>query len=293
MKELPSLLTCTRVNDLTINTDYRFVLERAGLDCFNSVWRYNRGETIKQIPLRSLIRFDLDVHGEKKYFYLKKHNLESVGFKKLLSYFKRKTTLSQGYIEFNHICDFRKHGLATVIPVAAGEKSSGFFKSTSFLLTLDVFPYISLEYFMEKKPDFFSGSKGVNRKKILIRELALLSKKMHACGFNHRDFNATHILLFYNDTSDIPKLALFDLQRVDKKKYLRFFWAIKSMAELGYTLPSYLFDENDRYSLFLSYKGKTRLNMMDRLQWHLIKRKINRISRHVKKVKKKRRHAFL
>ena len=156
MKALTSQVSCVRTNNITINKDYHTLLKRAGLDSFNSVWFWDKGKIIKQIPSRSLTSFNLDVHGEKKHFYLKKHNLEYVGLKKLISYFnKKKLTFSQGYIEFNHICDFRNHGIATVTPVAAGEKSFGCFKSKSFLLTLDVFPYISLEHFMEKSPDFF------------------------------------------------------------------------------------------------------------------------------------------
>jgi heptose I phosphotransferase len=295
MKDPTLPFTFKQINDVTMHADFCLLLERIGLDCFDAFWNFDTGETIKQIPERSLIRFSVDIHGEKTYFYLKRHNLEFAGIKKLLSFFCKTIAISQGIIEFNHICDLKNHGIETVIPVAAGEKFFGPFKAASFLLTLDVSPYISLEYLLEENPDFFSGEKGLVRKNILIKELALLARKMHNNGLNHRDFNATHILLLYdhssNRASGIPKLALFDLQRVDKKKFLRFFWTIKSMAGLIYTLPKHLFNETDRYSLFLSYKEDKKLNALDKLQWRMIKRKIHRIRCHVKKAEKKRKHA--
>lgn len=272
-----------KTKELIINQDYRQMLKKIGLDYFDSIWRYNSGEPIKQIKDRSLIRFKIEAYGKKKYYYLKKHNLEFVGFRKLISYFVPGYPLSQGKIEFKNICDFKKYGLATVIPVAAGEKFIGFFKTESFLITEDVSPFISLEYLLKERHSFFMGQEGKTRKKKLLKEIALLAKKMHENGFNHRDFNATHILLNYDNPSDIPKLALFDLQRVDKKGFLKYWWAIKSMAGVNYTLPANLFDEKDKIFMFLTYKGKKSLNAFDRLQWRLIKRKTARISRHEKK----------
>jgi len=271
-----------KTKELIINQDYLKVLKKNGLDCFDSIWRYNRGEPVKQIKERSLIRFKIKACG-KKYYYLKKHNFESVGFRKLISYFVPGRPCSQGKIEFKNICDFKKYGLATVIPVAAGEKLIRFFKAESFLITEDVSPFISLEYLLKERPGFFMGREGETRKKILLKEIAFLAKKMHKSGFNHRDFNATHILLNYDNPSDIPKLALFDLQRVDKKRFLKYWWTVKTMAGINYTLPANLFDEKDKFFMFLTYKEKKNLGVLDRLQWGLIKRKTAQISRHTKK----------
>jgi hypothetical protein len=67
------------------------------------------------------------------------------------------------------------------------------------------------------------------------------------------------------------------------------------MAGLIYTLPKHLFNETDRYSLFLSYKEGKKLNALDKLQWHMIKKKIIRIQTHTKKSSKRKNknHAFL
>lgn len=269
---------------LIINRDYRKLLDSIGLDRFESIWRYDGGQTIKKIKARSVSRISVPDGDGKRTFYLKRHNREFIGLRRLIARLFQQTALSQGKEEFTNICTFRAQKLATVDPVVAGERSARFFWAESFLITEDFSPYISLEELMRDRPDFFMGPEGKSRRRILLNRIALYAQKMHRSGFNHRDFNATHILLLYENGSNDPKIALFDLQRVEKRKYLRFRWMIKSLARLNYTLPDDLFDTEDRIHLFLSYKGKERLHLWNRLQWFWIKRKTARIKRHTEKM---------
>jgi len=137
---------------------------------------------------------------------------------------------------------------------------------------------------LRDNPEFFMGENAIGRKRNLINRIGVFARKMHKQGFNHRDFNATHILLYYKDKSDAPNIALFDLQRVGRSSVLQFRWIIKSLSELNYTLPESLFDEEDRIFLLLSYKGKKKLNLWGWLQWLWIKRKTARIKRHTEKM---------
>jgi heptose I phosphotransferase len=208
-----------------------------------------------------------------------------VGLRRLLAMFNSNAIVSQGRKEFENICEFRKVGLPTVNPVAMGERFFRFFWVESFLITEDFHPYISLETMLENQPEFFAGPERKQRRRALIKEISSHARKMHTSGFNHRDFNATHILTYYDKGSDTPKLALFDLQRVDKRKSFRFRWMIKSLARVNYTLPESLFDEEDRVHLLLNYKGKRKLQVFDRLQWFYIRRKTARIKRHTNKIR--------
>ncbi len=269
---------------LIINRDYRNLLVDIGMDRFESIWRYDGGQTIKKIKARSVSRISVPDSDGKRTFYLKRHNREFIGSRRLIARLFLQKALSQGKGEFENICEFRSKKLATVTPVTAGERSVRFFWVESFLITEDFYPYISLEELMRDRPGFFMGPEGKSRRRILLNRIALYAQKMHRSGFNHRDFNATHILLLYENGSNAPKIALFDLQRVEKRKYLRFRWMIKSLARLNYTLPDDLFDTEDRIHLFLSYKGKERLHLWDRLQWSWIKRKTARIKRHTEKI---------
>ncbi len=280
MNDFSSQIKCVKKDHLIFNKDYLKVLDDVHFDSFESVWKYQDGETIKKIKARSVIRFEIQTDSGKKYFYLKRHNTKFVGIQRFLSLFSPKLVLSEGKREFENICDFREGGLGTVLPVAAGERFVKFCWLQSFLVTEDFSPFISLEYILRDNPEFFMGEKGSYRKRNLINRIGMFARKMHNKGFNHRDFNATHILLYYKDKSDVPDIALFDLQRVDRNPVFQFRWIIKSLSELNYTLSDGLFDEEDRISLLLSYKGKKKLNAWDKLQWFWIKRKTARIKMH-------------
>jgi len=280
MKDFSSQIKCVKKNHLIFNKDYLEVLNDVPFDSFESVWKYQDGETIKKIKARSVIRFKIQTDSGKKYFYLKRHNTEFIGIKRILALFFPKPVLSEGKREFENICDFRKGGLGTVAPVIAGERVVKFCWVQSFLITEDFSPFISLEYMLRDNPEFFMGENAIDRKRNLIQRIGFFAKRMHEQDFNHRDFNATHILLYYKDKADAPDIALFDLQRVDRGSVLQFRWIIKSLSELNYTLPESLFDEKDRISILLSYKGKKKLNAWGWLQWLWIKRKTARIKRH-------------
>ncbi len=283
-QDLSSNISCTKRPYLTLNSEYQELLERAPFHSFESIWEFSNGETIKQIKARSVIRFEIRHHDIKRTFYIKRHNSEFISLSRLLSRIFPRRSLSQGRLEFENICDFRKYNLPTVVPVAAGEKFSHFFWVKSFIITEDFSPFISLESLLENRPQFLSGPKGNNRKRILLKEVAVLARRMHQNGFNHRDFNATHILLNYTNGSDIPQIALFDFQRVEKRKYFRFRWKIKSIARLNYTLPDEIFNIKDKAYILLSYKDKKRFNFIDRMQWFWIERKTAKIKRHTEKM---------
>jgi heptose I phosphotransferase len=288
MKDFSSAVNRINTNHLIINKDYQKFLQHIQFDSFESIWGCRNGESIKNIEARSVIRLTVKHQNQKKAIYLKRHNLEFVGFSRLFSRFFPKWGLSQGRLEFENICVFRNNSLPTVIPIATGEKFFRFFWAESFLITEDFSPYISLEELLEYRPHFFTGPAGETKKKILINEMAVLARRMHQNGFNHRDFNATHIILNYDNESDVPKIALFDLQRIDRNRFFKFRWKIKSLARLNYTLPDDIFSEKDKLCIFLSYKGKKRLDPGDRLEWFWIKRKTAKIKRHHEKTLAKR-----
>jgi len=284
MKDFSSSINRIEKNHMILNRDYLDLLKNIQFNSFESVWEYLGGKTIKKIKARSVIRFEILIAGRKRVFYLKRHNTKFAGLQRILALFTPKLISSEGKREFENICDFRKGRLGTVSPVAAGERFVKFCWVQSFLITEDFSPFISLEYMLRDNPEFFMGEKGSYRKRNLINKIGMFARKMHKKGFNHRDFNATHILLYYKDQSDAPNIALFDLQRVDRSSVLQFRWIIKSLSVLNYTLPESLFDEEDRIFLLLSYKGKKKLNLWGWLQWLWIKRKTARIKKHTEKM---------
>ncbi|GBC61631.1 lipopolysaccharide core heptose(I) kinase RfaP [Desulfonema ishimotonii] len=280
MTDVTAPIIIEKSGPLHINRDFRKLLTSAGLDSFDALYGYPGGEVVKDIRERSVTRIDIEAGGTTRRFYLKRHRTEQTGIRGLLSRWLLGRSPAQGCKEFDTLCDFRKHGLPTVVPVAAGERRTGLFRTESFVLTEDFSPFVSLEEIIRERPEFLEGPAGEVRKAILLRQIGRLARQMHQSGFNHRDFNATHVLLHYEDRKGVPRTALFDLQRVDRRKYLRFRWIIKTIAEVNYTLPEGLFSPQDRLRLFLAYKGKSCLGLRDRVQWLWIRRKTARISRH-------------
>lgn len=274
--------------DMFINRDYLSMLDDCGLLDFDRLYYYGGGNAIKRINERSVTRMEIRQEDMNRIFYLKRHVAARPSLGEMIGSFCTGRRPSPGMAEFKNICEFRKNGIPTVVPVAAGERRTGIFCYESFLVTESFEPYISLEEMILKHPDRLQGPEGSLRKERLIIAVARLARKMHDQGFNHRDFNATHVLVGPEDAEGNFSLALFDLQRMDRKKWLRHKWFIKIIAELGYTMPSPLFDEKDRILLFQSYKGITSLRWMDRLQLCWIRMKTQRIRCHTENIMRRR-----
>ncbi len=285
-RDLCSPITGITTKHCIINREYQALLEQHQLGSFEALFRFQGGEAAKTIRERYVTRFEVEAGGAKTAFYLKRHKLSFVGIKRLLSLFFSNTLVSEGVREFKNICDFRANKLATVVPVAAGEKFVNFFWVESFLLTEDFSPFIPLEDLVKEQSEFFTAMDGKGRKQRLLREIAVFARRMHAQGFNHRDFNTTHILVKYSAADEKPELAVFDLQRVDKSRLLKFRWMIKSLARVNYSLPRHIFSKRDIIYLFRVYKGKEKINFLDRCQLYWIRRKTGKIRKHTEKTMK-------
>lgn len=278
---------------LLINTAYKEFLQKLGLDSFDSIWSIKNGELIKRKKERSVYKVQFSLKGCKNtkntqsdekdiVFYIKKHRQRISFLSRFLSFFSSNQAPAEGLTEFHHYCNFRKHGLGTAIPVAAGMKWSSFFHVDSFLITRDYKPFIDLEYFILNTPSILQGTENQEKRNNISKQIALYARKMHDSNMNHKDFNATHILL-HDIESHEPKVALFDLQHVNTNRFSKFRWPIKALAELFFSMPSFIFNEKDKLFLFKKYKNIQDLSFLDRLQYVWISKKTDRIGRHSKK----------
>jgi len=219
---------------------------------------------------------------EDSAFYLKKHCQRISLWQRLQCLLRPTASCGEGLKEFYHYCQFRQNGLATAVPVAAGLRFSSFLRADSFLLTRDFAPLMALEDIVLQQTAILQGTINQQKKSNILRAIGRYARHMHDSGMNQKDFNATHILL-QNPEVDRPQVALFDLQRVDHNPLNRFYWPIKALAELNFTLPSAVFSESDRILLFSAYKDKENLSTLDRWQYRLIRRKTGAIARHTRK----------
>lgn len=283
-------ISCGRPETLLFHTDYQKIFTNNGFNTFNAIWDLIRGETVKKINGRSVMRFSLDdpiLPGSKKYFYIKKHEQCFRGGGKVKNFFMGIFFTSEGKKEFDFLSRFRQNGLATATPVSMGEQFVNRNITRSFVITEDFHPYCSLEEIIRKKPEILRGETNREKRKNILRAIALYARRMHQHGFNHRDFNATHVLLLNYETPE-PDVALFDLQRVDRNPLQKFRWPIKTLAELNYTLPREIFSDNDRLFLFKTYKQINTLNLINKLHWLWVLSKTKKIARHTMKLEARR-----
>jgi len=266
--------------NLIVNCAYADLLGNLQTDSSDLLWQYadkgGSGCLVKKIRQRDVIRVKIPDSSGDRYFFIKRHHGE---YAKHKGFFPGKF-LSEGRKEFFHICQFRNHGLATVTPIAAGECSNG----GSFLVTEDFRPFVTLENLAAHSSQFQARMRNPEQRKTLVAEIAIYARKMHNAGLNHCDFNADHVLVHYDENSDKPGVALYDLQRIRQRKYFRFRWIIKSLAELGFSLPDEFFSEKDREALLLFYKAKERPGLEEKMQLLWIEKKIKRIQRHTEKI---------
>jgi heptose I phosphotransferase len=269
---------------MVMNRDYLALLETGGLLDFDGIYNYQGGTVLKRIRDRSVLRMEIPDGDKHRIFYLKRHNPVRPGIKEMIGSLLSQGGSSPGMAEFTTLCQLREHGIPTAAPVAAGEKGAGGGRFESFLLTESFTPYISLEEIILNHPESLKGADGRIRKERLIKTIASLARTLHNQGVNHCDFNATHILVSPEKDNGWFDLALFDLQRIDRKKWLRLKWFIKTMAQLNFTMPDPLFDDRDRLLLFRTYKGSSGMQLMDRFQLYWIRKKVQKISRHTEKI---------
>jgi heptose I phosphotransferase len=272
------LLADSTCQHFVINRAFKDFLTKSKLTTFDAVWSFPEGKLVKKKGLRSV----LCVHFGENVFYFKKHTELLNPLTKLILFFRAVISRSEGLKEFYNYCAFRSKGLGTAIPVAAGMRYTSWLTIESFLITQDFSPLIDLEEIVLNQPELLQGDNNLARKHNILRAIGQYARKMHQSGFNHKDFNATHLLLNDIDAKN-PQIALFDLQRVDKVIFNRFRWTIKSLSELFYTLPANIFSENDRCFLFKEYKETKILSWLDKMQYQCILKKIARIARHCRK----------
>jgi len=234
-------------NGILINRSFEAFVRRNGLDDFDRVMSL-RGEIVKRaVPERMTIRCPLPDDEDASEIYIKRSYPLRAGrfFLRLLKLAPPETACD----EFQSIIAFREAGLPTMVPIAAGKRRRGLLQAESFLITRGLTGCTRLDEFFSQ-----SGDIGRKRKRTLIRKTALLVKKMHECGFNHRDLYLCHLLM-----SPAEELFVVDLHRVDRRRRVPVRWIIKDLAALEYSAPGTVISRADRARFFRIYCGAGRL----------------------------------
>jgi heptose I phosphotransferase len=248
---------------------------------------FSGGKVLKRLPSRTITKVELPNGNEINTFFLKRH-IGVMGPLEMLRTLFSGFSLSWGRKEWEVIDEFRKCGIPTLAPVAAGEKVS-LLRQESFLMTEELTGFQSLdrclqEYFFPPLP-----AEKIIEKRVLIKELAQIAKRMHDAGFNHRDFYCCHIFIRRTENRK-REWRVLDLQRVDKRRWFRRRWIIKDLAALNYSASPQIMTTRDRMRFLTHYldgKDNVRQNLPFIRQVII---KTEKISHHDKKIQARKRN---
>lgn len=187
------------------------------------------GEVYRAVKERRTLNFHLD---NRSYFAKIHHGttLKEI-VKNLISFRLPVLDAKQEWDAIHHL---EKAGVHTMNGRAFGRKGINPLTRTSFIITEDLNPAISLEDFTQNwlisPPDY-----ALKRK--LIIYLAKMVSAMHRSGLNHRDCYLCHFLLDLPlfETQKCIKLSVIDLHRAQIRKKVPTRWRDKDLIGLYFS----------------------------------------------------------
>lgn len=240
-----------------------------------------QGETFRQLETRRTIRFD--VAGQS--YFLKWHQgtkLKEV-IKNLLSL--RLPVLGADR-EWNAIHRLQELGVDTMQGVGFGQQGINPLNRISFIITEDLSPAVSLEDYCA---GWLQNPPSRNVKQALIERIAVMVRKMHQGGVNHRDCYLCHFLLHQpaNFDNNAFKLSVIDLHRAQIRNTVPVRWRNKDLIGLYFSSLNIGLTQRD-YLRFLKiyFQNDIRAIMHDELSlFSTYTRKTERIINHTSKNK--------
>lgn len=214
-----------------------------GKDPFEEVEKIS-GDISRSVKTRRTLRFDF----ANKSYYLKLHHGTTYGevLKNLLTV--RLPVLGADR-EWRAIHELSAIGVDTMKGVAFGQKGWNPVKKTSFIITEDLAPTISLEDYCK---NWINNPPPYSIKRMLITRVAEMVRKMHSIGINHRDCYICHFLLHlpFNGNRDELKISIIDLHRAQFRSAVPIRWRNKDLIGLYYSCMSIGLNDKD-YLRFL------------------------------------------
>ncbi len=269
--------------EVNIKSEYRELLGEAGLIDFDSFMNFSGGEVLKEITLRTIVRFELPAVGGEV-FYLKRHKINRGSTGKVKAAIGSTAPVSEARREWEAIESLKRAGVPALTSVAMGERLTPGFEE-SFIVTEGLVGYTQLEAMTDDLLASLTYEE-VLLKRALIREVGVLVKTLHEAGFNHRDLYLTHILAKREGRGF--SLKLIDLQRLEHRTHLRGRWLVKDITALNYSSPRASFTRSDRMRFYHAYSGRTRLTAEDKSFIRKVLKKTERVAAHTVKMYKKR-----
>lgn len=267
-----------RTGRLVVADAFLELLRIHGLDSFEALVSFPGGRIVRDKGVRQIRKIKL-AEPEPVSLYLKQHRGASFRevFKEVL---RGRRPLSAAAREWRAISLLAKAGVPTMSPVAYGERRFLPWAGPSCIATLEVEGER-----LEDRAHLLRGK--YREKRCIITLLADLVRTMHGAGLNHRDLYLCHV--FLQEKGREKSLTLIDLQRLQRRARGFNRWVVKDLAALNYSSPATAVTRADRVRFLRRYLRLQKLDAAAKRFAARISRKTERIRRHDRNLKLRRR----
>ena len=234
-----------------------------------------QGEVFRRVNGRKTLRF---LHGEKNYF-IKIHN--GVGWAEIIkNLLQLRLPILGAKNEWLAIQRLSELQVDTLSLVAYGMRGWNPARLQSFVITEELSETISLEDFCR---NWRTTPPHIFLKRALIKKIALITRRLHENGVNHRDFYLCHFLL---DISKPPsaenlRISLIDLHRVQLRTNPVERWIVKDLAGLFFSAMHIGLTHRDLLRFIKVYHGASLRQIFPAKHpfWHAVQSRALRLSR--------------
>lgn len=232
-------------------------LRTAGLGTFEAAFLCEQGTVVRRSGSSEVRRVAVEVDGGRQVLFLKKSwvtrwaQLRSRVFRGMLF------GASRVRREFANLACLREWQLTEATPVAFGEERRAGWLWRSFLITTGIREPMPVDAFIRDALPRLSGAAGRSGRGELLRQVARLTRSMHARQFTHGDLYWRNLVIADNDPA---RLSLIDMPRGRRHlRELRVAARAADLAALDAPAP-WFFRRSERLRFLLDYRQTRRLD---------------------------------
>ena len=283
----PRSLSTTRHGRIWATREGRELLEANQLGTIDDVFAMSNGASLTKPGLdahRDRIRLELKrPEGGQCVCYLKRYRRPPIGLQ-LSQLIAHRRLGGPARAESDFIRRLGHIGIATMRGIAMGLQMRGALQEQSFFLTEEV-PGESLEKLAQRCMTDPSAIPPARDRHEIIRQLALVARRLHEHDYFHRDLYLCHVFMRRGDDGRIA-LRLIDLARMIERPLMRERWVTKDLAALDYSSPHPLVTRADRLRFLYYYCREDD----GRLSEFRLRQTMGRVRRRVLKMARHDRH---
>lgn len=193
------------------------------------------GLIARDMPDRQTLRFEIAERG----YYRKWHR--GVGWREIIkNLLQCRLPVIGAKNEWVALNKLQALNIPSLIPVAYGEQGNNPATKKSFIVTRELTDVTQLDHYFEQQNPSFA------QKRLLIENVAVIVRELHAAGINHRDLYLCHFML--NKASletNKPCLYLIDLHRAQCRIQVPLRWQMKDLGALYFSILNLNFTRAD------------------------------------------------